>query len=46
LRDWTATDFAGMLFLAVCALIGIVIVLILGHNPALERPAQTVSATG
>ena len=46
LRDWTATDFAGMIFLAVCAFIGIVIVLILGHNPALERRAQTVSATG
>jgi D-galactonate transporter len=46
LRDWTATDFAGLIFLAVCALIGIVIVLILGHNPALEQPARTVSATG
>jgi ACS family tartrate transporter-like MFS transporter len=46
LRDWTATDFAGLIFLAICALVGIVIVMILGHNPALERPAPTVAATG
>jgi MFS transporter, ACS family, tartrate transporter len=44
LRDWTGTDFAGLIFLAACALVGAVIVLVLGHNPALERPAQTAPA--
>jgi sugar phosphate permease len=37
LRDWSGTDEAGLIFLAVCAVIGIVLVLILGHDPALER---------
>jgi nitrate/nitrite transporter NarK len=41
LRDWTGTDFAGLIFLAGCAVVGAIIVLALGHNPALERPAQT-----
>jgi ACS family tartrate transporter-like MFS transporter len=44
LRDWTGTDFAGLIFLASCAVIGAVIVLVLGHNPALERPAQAAPA--
>jgi ACS family tartrate transporter-like MFS transporter len=44
LRDWTGTDFAGMIFLSSCALIGAVVMLVLGHNPALERPAQTAPA--
>jgi MFS transporter, ACS family, tartrate transporter len=43
LRDWTGTDFAGLIFLC-CAIVGIVIVLALGHDPALERPAQTARA--
>jgi MFS family permease len=38
LRDWTAADFAGLIFLASCALVGM---LVLGHNPALERGART-----
>ena len=37
LRDWSGADEIGLIFLAVCAVIGIVIVLVLGHNPALER---------
>jgi ACS family tartrate transporter-like MFS transporter len=44
LRDWTGTDFAGLMFLAGCAVIGAIIVLVLGHNPALERPTQTAPA--
>jgi MFS transporter, ACS family, tartrate transporter len=39
LRDATRTDLAGLMFLAGCAVVGIVIVLVLGHNPALERAA-------
>jgi MFS transporter, ACS family, tartrate transporter len=44
LRDWTGTDFAGLIFLSSCAVIGAVIMLVLGHNPALERPAQIAPA--
>ena len=44
LRDWTGTDFAGLIFLASCAVVGAIIVFVLGHNPALERPAQTAQA--
>jgi ACS family tartrate transporter-like MFS transporter len=44
LRDWTTTDFAGLIFLASCAVVGAAIVLALGHNPALERPANVVPA--
>ena len=44
LRDWTGTDFAGLIFLSSCAVIGAVIMLVLGQNPALERPAQTAPA--
>ncbi|MBV8650076.1 MAG: MFS transporter [Alphaproteobacteria bacterium] len=39
LRDTTGSDLAGLCFLAGCALVGIVIVLVLGHNPSLERAA-------
>jgi MFS transporter, ACS family, tartrate transporter len=39
LRDKTGGDVAGLMFLAGCAVVGIVIVLVLGHNPALERAA-------
>jgi MFS transporter, ACS family, tartrate transporter len=41
LRDWTGTDFAGLIFLSSCAVIGAMMMLVLGHNPALERPAHT-----
>jgi len=44
LRDWTGTDFAGLMFLSSCAVIGAVIMLVIGHNPALERPAQAAPA--
>jgi MFS transporter, ACS family, tartrate transporter len=44
LRDWTGTDFAGLIFLSSCAVIGAVIMLVLGQTPALERPAQTAPA--
>src|SRR6516225_4705470 len=44
LRDWTGTDFAGLFFLSSCAVIGAVILLVLSHNPALERPAQAAPA--
>jgi MFS transporter, ACS family, tartrate transporter len=37
LRDWSGADEVGLIFLAACAIVGIVIVLVLGHNPALER---------
>jgi nitrate/nitrite transporter NarK len=37
LRDWSGADEVGLMFLAACAIVGIVIVLVLGHNPALER---------
>jgi ACS family tartrate transporter-like MFS transporter len=39
LRDKSGADLAGLIFLAGCAVMGIVIVLVLGHNPALERAA-------
>ncbi|HTZ81387.1 MAG TPA: MFS transporter [Stellaceae bacterium] len=39
LRDETGGDLASLIFLAGCALVGIIIVLVLGHNPALERSA-------
>ncbi|WP_413993024.1 MFS transporter [Labrys okinawensis] len=42
LRDTTHSDSAGLLFLACCAIVGAVIVLVLGHDPAVERP-QTAS---
>jgi ACS family tartrate transporter-like MFS transporter len=39
LRDRTGADLSGLMFLAGCAVMGIVIVLVLGHDPALERAA-------
>jgi MFS transporter, ACS family, tartrate transporter len=39
LKDSTGNEFAGMAFLAACALIGAGIVFVLGHDPALEKPA-------
>jgi ACS family tartrate transporter-like MFS transporter len=44
LRNWTGTDLAGLTFLATFPIIGIVIVLVLGHNPLLERPAKAPTA--
>jgi sugar phosphate permease len=44
LRDRTGADEAGLIFLAFCAIVGIVIVLVLGHNPALERAAPERAA--
>jgi D-galactonate transporter len=41
LKDATQSDFAGLIFLAACALIAAVLTFVLGHNPALER-AETV----
>ena len=40
LKDSTGDDIAGMVFLAACALIGAGIVLVLGHDPALEQPME------
>ena len=37
LKDSTGNEIAGMLFLASLAAMGLIIVLILGHNPVLER---------
>jgi len=44
LREWTGDDFAGLIFLSSSAMVGIVIVLLLGHNPALEGGARTAPA--
>jgi nitrate/nitrite transporter NarK len=44
LKDQTGSDFAGMMFLAGCAVVGAVIVLVLGHNPALEHAPTTKGA--
>jgi MFS transporter, ACS family, tartrate transporter len=44
LKDSTGSEFAGMAFLAVCALIGAGIALALGHDPALEKPAAGASS--
>jgi MFS transporter, ACS family, tartrate transporter len=37
LRDYTGSDFVGLLFLAGCAFVGMVIVFLLGYNPAISR---------
>jgi MFS transporter, ACS family, tartrate transporter len=44
LRDWTGDDFAGLTFLASLPIVGIVIVLVLGHNQSLESTARTAPA--
>jgi nitrate/nitrite transporter NarK len=36
LKDATASDFGGLLFLAACAVIAVVLILVLGHDPRLE----------
>ena len=43
LKD-TRGEFASLTYLAICALIGAVIVFVLGHNPALEHPTEGVRA--
>jgi len=37
LRDHTGSDVVGLIFLAGCALVGMLIVLLLGYNPAISR---------
>jgi D-galactonate transporter len=44
LKDRTGGDTASLIFLAGCAVVGAVIVLVMGHNPALERPMETRAA--
>jgi D-galactonate transporter len=44
LKDATHSDSASLVFLACSAVVGIVVVLILGHNPALERAAPVRAA--
>jgi nitrate/nitrite transporter NarK len=41
LRDHTGTDVAGLIFLAGCALIGMLIVLLLGTNSTISRSLAT-----
>jgi len=44
LKNATGGDTASLIFLACSAVVGIVLVLALGHNPALEKPAVEVLA--
>jgi len=37
LRDHTGSDAVGLLFLAGCAFVGMVIVLLIGYNSAISR---------
>jgi len=37
IKDATQSDFGGLLFLAACAVVAFALILVLGHNPALER---------
>src|SRR5262249_28534077 len=39
LKDRMHSDFGGLLFLAACAVVAVVLTLALGHNHALERAA-------
>jgi ACS family tartrate transporter-like MFS transporter len=36
-RDYTGSDFAGLMFHAGCAFVGMVVVLLLGYNQAISR---------
>jgi ACS family tartrate transporter-like MFS transporter len=45
LKDTTHGDTASLMFLAAAAVIGAIIVLVLGHNPALERPLAEAPAS-
>lgn len=44
LEDKTGGDAASLSFLAACAVMGAVIVLVLGHDPAVERPAPRTTS--
>ena len=46
LHDKTGSDATGLMFLATCAVVGAIIVLVLGHYPALERGATSSSPLG
>ena len=43
LKDQTGGDTASLMFLAGCAVIGAIIVLVLGHDPTMERAADTTA---
>jgi MFS transporter, ACS family, tartrate transporter len=40
LKDSTGSDYAGLMFLAGCAIMGAVIMLAFGHDPAIGRPTS------
>jgi nitrate/nitrite transporter NarK len=44
LRDYTGTDVAGLIFLATCAFVGMILVLVLGYNPAISRNLAATTA--
>ena len=44
LKDRTGADTAGLMFLAACAVVGAIIVLVLGHDPAMERAVPSSPA--
>jgi ACS family tartrate transporter-like MFS transporter len=44
LRDYTGADVTGLVFLAGCAFVGMVIVLLLGYNPAISRNLAATTA--
>ena len=46
LKDRTGADAASLMFLATCAVIGAIIVLVLGHDPALEQGSAPSSPLG
>jgi hypothetical protein len=43
-RDHTGSNVAGLIFLAECGFIGMVIVLLLGHNRAIRRSLEAATA--
>ena len=45
LRDQTGSDVAGLIFLAGCGYIGMLIVLLLGYNPAISRSLEARAAS-
>jgi nitrate/nitrite transporter NarK len=45
LRDHTGSDVAGLIFLAGCGFIGMLIVLLLGYNPAISRSLAAGAAS-
>jgi ACS family tartrate transporter-like MFS transporter len=45
LKDQTGGDFASLMFLAACAVVGAIIVLVIGHNPAMERAPALAAKT-